>query len=230
MNSETKQVVTDNLQKIYRMGNSPLAMVFTGAALLDNGEFNFIAELSRASQRISARRFHGLQEYASRIAGAVQDKLAAFLPQRTTPLPTVPSIDPRDYGQTILIVLIDGYHNNLPGRVRMRFCHEGENLLKPHIMTEDLVPGALRISGIPGIGSCIKDPSLRRYVREIKVERVYPAGLSYAISISCAAIEACGGPEAALIDPERAASIGGHTHIAVITPDRGFQWVIEPIT
>lgn len=229
-NSDTGEVINRSLQKIFRMGNSPLAMSFIGAARLNDGEFDFIEEVLRASQIISARRFQGLQQYADRIAGLVQRKLMPMLPRRATPLPSIPSMNPQDYGQTILIVHLDGYHNDCPDRVRIRFCHDGNRLLRPHILTEDVMPETLVLSGIDEIGRRIlkRDPALLHYIREVKVEQAYPPSLLNAITMSRAVVEACGGPEARLVDPERAAAIGGDTHVAVITPDRGFQWAIKP--
>jgi hypothetical protein len=49
--------------------------------------------------------------------------------------------------------------------------------------------------------------------------------LSHAIDHASAFLTAASGPEAIELDPTRTKTIGGHTHIAVITPKEGFRWV-----
>jgi hypothetical protein len=67
--------------------------------------------------------------------------------------------------------------------------------------------------------------ALTRYIRAI-AKRGHSETLTVAINYAYAFIEASGGQEAAVVDPERAAGIGGHTHVATITKKNGFRWEV----
>jgi hypothetical protein len=233
------RVITKTMQKIFQLGSAPLALSFFGTGRLGVSDdansheilFDFISELRREAQATSARRFQDLQNYMTRIAIRVQKRLVAALPRRKGPLPSFPSSEPEDYGKTILIAFLDGYHENRPGRVRLRFCHENNVPFIPHLMTEPLLTNRFTFQGITEVAQMMneRDPRLSHYSGGFENSPFSPR-LTKEVVFSRSVIDACGGPEAALIDPERAAAIGGHTHIAVITPDRGFQWAIEPIS
>jgi hypothetical protein len=234
-NSVTKKVTSDKVQKLFRLGD--LMCSFTGGVQLGRADseeteevlFNFIAELMGAGQATSLRRFHGLQEYAQRISEKVNQKLEQALRRGNISLPSIPSDYPGDYAETILLAFVEGYHNNLPSRVRIRFCHDQGKLLPPHVITEQLKPSIPVIVGIPEIGRLIQegDPRMRGYMEAVNLDDSYNNELAFAINFSRAFIRACGGPEAHEIDPEVAHTIGGAILIATVTNAHGFRWVAD---
>ena len=234
-NSATREITSDHVQKIYQFGNNPLALSFTGAAHLgpadtdDTSEvlFDFVAELTGAGQATSASRFRSLQEYAARVARGVNRKLEEVVRRGNIALPSIPSENPRDYGETILLAFLDGYHDARPDRVRIRFCHDGAALLPPDIITEPLTPMIPSVVGIPQVGEMIRkgEPQMRPYMLAVNLDDSYDTELALAVSFSRAFIQACGGHEACEIAPEIAGAIGGDTLIATMTPKYGFRWV-----
>jgi hypothetical protein len=52
--------------------------------------------------------------------------------------------------------------------------------------------------------------------------------LSDAVEAGRNYIEACSSPVALEIDKEICQGIGGHIHVATITPTAGFEWLIPP--
>jgi len=64
--------------------------------------------------------------------------------------------------------------------------------------------------------------------RFAKYRRDWDGTLQGAVEISKDYISAFSGPEALEIDPESSSGVGGHVHIATITPEGGFHWVIRP--
>lgn len=56
-----------------------------------------------------------------------------------------------------------------------------------------------------------------------------PQSLADAVEAARSYISSCSDPESLAIEPEVCAKIGGHVHVATITPDAGFQWAIPPL-
>jgi hypothetical protein len=50
-----------------------------------------------------------------------------------------------------------------------------------------------------------------------------------AAKIASGYIEACRSDYGRELDPIVTLGIGGHTHIAKITPSEGFQWIVPPV-
>jgi hypothetical protein len=226
----------DETQKIHQFGSGPLAASFFGAGRL--GSFDFLAEIPGAAQAKSPSRFHTLQDYATAIAGKVQNKLVASMETEQISLPSIPSETAGDDGDTILVMHIDGYYSDRPASVRVRFRHKDQKLLPPDVSELlDLVcldtngsANVVRtkiVAGIPEIAERINsnDSSMRAYMIAADLDESSDPEATRAVNFSSAFIRACAGPEAQKIDPVRARTIGGTPCIATVTPEHGFRWV-----
>jgi len=232
-NSSSGKVIKDDMQKVFLFGNAPIAFSFTGAAHLGRADrddtnevlFDFIAAFSSSVQAISARRYGALDEYIAKVAKRIHRALEDRIHRGNIELPDVHFDEPSENGCTIVDVYVDGYHEERPSKVAIRFFHEDQRLFEPEVRIEPLEPARFMFHGIGEIGRKVvsHDPSLAGYIEPVYYHDC--PTLETAISLSRAFIEACAGPEGAEIDPDASSSIGGRTHIAVVSPARGFEWV-----
>jgi len=133
---------------------------------------------------------------------------------------------------TIFSVLIFGYCNGAPSEIHVRFWHQDQVLGKPQVGPFDLRSRNPRVVGSPDIWNALRshDPALSRFpLPEMpSPEQSQEISLWDAAKIGETLIIACESEEASKIDPE-CKKIGGHIHIAAITPTC-FHWLRPPIT
>jgi hypothetical protein len=72
------------------------------------------------------------------------------------------------------------------------------------------------------------DPRLAQYFPQGYELPHDGSSMQEAIAFAKSYVDACCSPLARALDPE-CEKIGGHVHIATVTPDKGFQWVIPPL-
>jgi hypothetical protein len=116
--------------------------------------------------------------------------------------------------------------------MHVRFGHKNQIVCGAEFFREELYPGAPI-----GLGSEL----MRKVFFDTKDERFAAyrtqkqmggsLGLDDAVQVAANFIRACSDPAALEVDPYTCAAIGGHIHIATITPRNGFRWVygFEPI-
>jgi hypothetical protein len=243
--AEEWNVVTDEAQKIFAIGGF-LAYSISGTPSIASRDatevsFDFVARINTATQALSTRRFGTLADYAKRACGAVHQALkdAKLAGQLDYPDPEPAALDPSERGSTIVKVLIDGYHKGAPSRVKVRFFHEKQVLERLEVLQQELVSGAPWYQGSEIVFDLIcgtrrgepGDQWVSAYEKKSMNLTFHPnTTLDTHARMAHAYISACSGPEAHAIDPQ-CAGIGGHIHIATITPKDGFQWVpgFEPV-
>jgi hypothetical protein len=137
---------------------------------------------------------------------------------------------PGQRGLTIFSVLLFGYCNGSPSEVHVRFWHQDQDLGRPEAGPFDLRSRNPRAIGSPLIWNALRepDPALSRFPlpKMPPPERSQEISLWDAAKIGETLILACESKEALEIDPE-CWKIGGHIHIAAITP-RCFHWLKAP--
>jgi hypothetical protein len=137
---------------------------------------------------------------------------------------------PMSAGETILRVYFQGYRDGFPSSVVARLFHEHGKLAEPEVTNEPLQPMHFVDSPMPRICHIVLEdkekPTLAAY-RQPDIEMT-ACTLELAIKRSHAVILAHADPEAIALDP-LCQRVGGHIHIATITPSKGFKWVIAPI-
>jgi hypothetical protein len=89
-----------------------------------------------------------------------------------------------------------------------------------------MYPGRCYVVGSMLIGRLINtgDPRLSHYARPITESM----SLNDAVDFCKGYVEACASPIAMQIDPEINGRVGGRIHIASVTPDKGFKWILSP--
>jgi hypothetical protein len=233
-------VVNDQIQKIFPIGGSGtrrLAFSLTGSAYIPSCDreemaFEFLAEIRRATGALSVGRYPNLSDYAHKAFGAVHRRLKEAKLTGRLSYPELQTLDPSERGCSIAIVLLDGYHEGVPSRLKIRFYHEHQVLAGLEIVQQELPPGRAWYSGSETVWDVMfgahvdtGDPALSHYKQQsASVFHPNETLCSYA-QIAHAYISMCPGPEGLALDPELCAGIGGHIHIATITPKDGFQWV-----
>ena len=129
----------------------------------------------------------------------------------------------KERGSSIAAILIDGYYKGAPSRVQARFFHENQELCEPEIVPEAPILDRYDVHGsdkILNVFGDSEDPRLSKYGK--RRGRVI-SSIENAIRFAHGYITACTSPEGLLIDSE-CPGIGGHIHVAIITPDEGFRW------
>lgn len=238
---EDGKVETDSVQKIFPIGSSSigfLAYSISGTVSIASRDateiaFNFAEEINRATLVLSMRRFSTLADYAKRAYRAVHQKLKDGKLGGRLEYPDAETLDPSEPGSTIARVLIDGYFNGVPSRVKVRFFHECQVLAGLEVLQQELATGLPWAHGSEKVfdlmfGTHRENEKYIFSAYERRSGRLvsHPnETLRIHAQMAHAYIDACSGPEALAIDPKPCAGIGGHIHIATITPKDGFHWV-----
>ena len=230
-------VISDSVQKIF-----PVATANGTAAYCLCGTVNVISddrlrvvvdiadEIRKSAESLTNRRTGSLVGYATRlfrpVCTALRDayeggEFSQFASQPTSPF---------ERGDTILRVYFHEYRDGLPSSVAVRLYQENGKLAEPEIVTEPLLPIHRTDLPVPRIGGIVlggrEEPTLAAY-RQPNIEMT-TCTLNLAIERSRALIDAHTDPEAIAIDP-LCRTVGGHIHIATITPSEGFKWVVSPL-
>jgi hypothetical protein len=206
--------------------------VYTGDGQV--AAFDFAAESRKAVDSLAERKPADLTRYAELLSKAIVDSLReARSNGRIGGYPTSPGINSADDpGSLIALLFLVGYYEGLASWTDIRFWHDNQELKVPTIYSERLRRGRLKISGAAQIAHLLyktDDPRLAAYRRRAP-DKEEDLSLSEAIKVAEMYIRACCDPAARQMDQD-CASIGGHIHIATITPAEGFKWVegYEPL-
>jgi hypothetical protein len=228
---------SEHLQKIYPLQGLPLAYAIygaTGAWNYENKEQNVVIDLVREAKQsaelLGNLTFSDLSLYASQFARPIVEALKAKIGDDSLiRYPSVP-YDPVEPGQTIMHVFFFGYYNGSASTVDLRIFHRNEILAEPSItpIQVDMGPPPW-IRGSKIIAKLLFESDDKRFTpyrmpfpsdpEKLTVER--------AAEIASGYIQACCSEAGREADPDVAISIGGHIHIARITPHR-FKWLIPP--
>jgi hypothetical protein len=236
-NPENHAILGDKTQKIFELNHidGPLAICFAGTAAIDDDDHKtLLCDICQASldsaARLARRRTRDLEGLAVRICRPVNQALADIQKSgRISKYPEDEPIAPGERGNTITRVWLHGYHRGISRRVGVRFFHIDQGLQEPEVRSFDLAPSRPWICGSPSMLDIFRNYSDPRF-SEYRPIRGDPKSLAFAIEWSAGFIRACSDRRALEIDPNCYA-VGGHIHIATITPREGFRWVpqYEPI-
>jgi len=137
--------------------------------------------------------------------------------------PNCPDLAERD---NVSKIFFAGYfgQNAQPILMRVEFAHSNQVLREPHIFAES-PPRQNLFSGssVAALMFGAHDARFAQYTRDVTQD----SSLAEAIECARGFVEACSTDMARSIDPA-CMGIGGHIHVATVTPPGVFQWVIEP--
>lgn len=217
-NSAVAQKETDCAQKIFRAKSRDIELgyVIVGDAANLERSFDFAAELRSQVKALRRARFSNCRDYVSTLMMNLEPIVERL--KRSGELDVYP--------ETYLHFA--GYFNTNPCVIDVDFhrYHGRSGLLHDLNCSEDLAPGRCFVRGSLLVGHLINagNPMLARYTKPLSQNM----SLTEASAFAKGYIEACSSTLAMEIDPEIDWKIGGHIHIASLTPTNGFQWVVPP--
>jgi hypothetical protein len=192
------------------------------------GDFPLVEEIKRKTTWLSNRSFDTAKRYLAAVAAKVTEELNEA--KRDGRIVKFPTYRRTATGTrwTILTVILAGYFRGVASLTFAEFTHnEGEeadfdvNEADPY---RPVLAGseAVRRAMYPNPGDRA-DPRFAQYSRELPFRSLEDAEyyVKGFIQASCSDL-------ARELDPEFARITGGQLHLARITPELGFQWVIPP--
>jgi hypothetical protein len=250
VSAKGREIVSEQAQKIFPVHGieREAAFSFTGRTTLfdpadDHKVFDFPLEFSRATRDVQSEIMN-VKPFVSAVCSLVQERLDLTI--QGAGIGKLPSR--RDRGNpsehNIITIHLDGYFSGYPVRVGAHFYHvqqkiswdtnaehtlEGINRYWTRLFGSDKIASLLlhtedtRLSGYRTeacrrVAACCADSSIN-----MTLQNAIEAGRNF--------IAACSDDSLREIDPENCRGIGGHIHIATITPKAGFQWAsgFEPM-
>jgi len=191
--------------------------------------FDFVAETLKATQSLESKPMKDAHDFAEQISDLVQKQLEAARQSKDFR-------HPLGWKQGFRSC-IDGYFNGQPSRAVVEFYHiKQESAHK--VYWHHLRWHPAWFSGSSAVLSLLFDSDDSRFseyrtdaCKRVAARDMHPeirVTLSDAIEAGRKSIEACDSPIAREIDNEYCRGIGGHIHVATITPENGFRWVDRP--
>jgi hypothetical protein len=223
-----KRVTEKNVQKIFPIPNSFLVYTLQGTVCLGDepNRLDLAREIRNIVDSISISKMADLSQYAESLERPIYKLLVRWHSKN----PKFPEqlIDEADQpGRTILRVMLLGYFNGRPSEVGIRFFHRDHTLVKVQVISYPLQVGFYPgVFGSAKIAELLFDSQDARFA----AYRIHRPETPEALTITDAAeaaqryIMACDSDLGRDVDPDIAPTIGGHIHIASITPS-GFGWV-----
>jgi hypothetical protein len=228
-------VLSDTVTKIFSIAEPgrSLAYAFGGTvALTDKDDHNIILfdfrdEATRALKSLSKTWYDHLSTYATKLAKRLQNRLEKA--RENEKLEPLKKNDP-----LVAALFLAGYYAKTPSAVVVQFRHEEQLLLPPSVRVVKLEKGyAPLVTYASAVISqqlfLTENPAFSPY-RSPRINAPDAVTLSEVADAGTRYILACADPEAMKIDAEHCAGIGGHVHMAKVTAQNGFQWVIPPKT
>jgi len=223
---------TFSCQKIFpiRQPDKALAYSLTGTVQLggetsEGAGFDFAARTRDAVEAMANRNASDLKAYVTEVCASLEGLLnEAKKNGRVESYPAAEVQWEGETGDTIVEILFDGYYRGTPSSVRARFFHDNQVFAPPEIDDEPNVEGGMRIDGSANIANGLfktDEPLFDIYRKSWTSD----SPLLLAIQKAKSYFRACADPEVRKLDERACARIGGRTHIATISPQRGFQWV-----
>lgn len=236
-------IIDDRAQKIFQITEPRrcLALCFAGTVTLTsdtNGSliFDFISQAQVAVKYLSARRPGTLEKYSRELAFLLYQTLRremelAKARGSTQELPNDPLfIYPGEKGGTIARLIVAGFYGGTPGWTMTRFFHVNQGVKPPDVTVPVISHGFNLCYGSRVVADLLYNSDDERFAayRKPVRRRIEDTTLSEAVEFTKQTIMAQSDPIAAELDPVICNGIGGHIHIAKVTPSEGFAWVTPP--
>ncbi|HUY12394.1 MAG TPA: hypothetical protein VMX16_02035 [Terriglobia bacterium] len=235
-------IASETVRKIFSIEEPGRSLAYGMAGSIYTGDdsgaiFDFATEAERAAKALRNRRPGDLTRYVELFVRLVNKSYAdAKQDGRISEYATCPNVEPSgegERGNTVANMFFVGYYDGDPAWSNVRFWHDNQRLRSPTGYLKRLRRGQLEISGSAKIANLLfetDDPRFAEF-RRPKPPKQEDLTLSEAVEVAKGYIRACSSDAGRQAD-ENCASIGGHLHIATVTPDCGFRWVpgFEPIS
>src|SRR5208282_185489 len=196
---------SDSVQKIFEMEVKQAVFAYTlvGDIASRDRSFDLGVELRNEATSLCGKKFSSGPRFIEALSAKLEDAI-----ERAKREPRI-----EDYPASEISFV--GYFKDDPYWANVRFRRRGAGLLR-EVIRQELYPGLFFVTGSPLIGNLISrgDPRFAQYARP-------PNGnptLHAAAGLVRGYIEACCSPLALELDPENCRHIGGHIHVATVTP------------
>jgi len=214
-------------QKIFPLLGSRRVLAYSvmgDAVASDDNTFDVMAEIERHQKRLATKQFANLRDYL----GAISVKLrrAYEKAMQSGRLDYKARSDARDeYDRLLARVIAVGFVAAKPSCVQAEFFCEDKGHVERRVSTVPIQFGVPAVAAPAGILAVIdNDPRFAEYRLPFGPD----ISIENAQAVLRRKIEACASPLAAEIEP-LCAGIGGHIHIAAISPS-GFRWLEPPLS
>jgi hypothetical protein len=228
-------VLSDTMIKIFPISepNKSLAYAFGGSiAITDKDDpkiilFDFRVEILKAIESLRVNTCDDLASYAKELSTQLFLALAnAQKNDRVEPF--------KENSPLIACLFLAGYFNKQPSWISIQFTHQSQVLVAPAINQMALIK-SYKPSVVYGSKVVAEhlfdmdDPEFAKY-RVPRINSSDHVTVSEVSNVARNYILACSDPAAMKLDAGVCAAIGGDIHIAKVTPQGGFKWVIPPAT
>ncbi len=225
-------LITDKSQKIFSINDKSRTLAFSlaGLAASADGEFDAYKEAMKHASELADREFENLRDYAEEFYSRLNNSYNQAKDQGLI-FPTMNRLEELN-AWGISTAVLAGYFRGQPSWTPAHFFHYDQSQSEFEPISIGVQPGDRLFLGSDKIREFIypsnnahpPDPRFVRYIRP-------PASnsLEQSAEIAKAFIEAHCDPAALLEHREFCKRVGGHIHIAEITPE-GFRWRIPPET
>ena len=209
----------ENERKIFLIQDQDKTLVYAGVGYLstaDDGGFSILDEINRQKSILSQRRYETCREYVYHLSLFLKAAIREALKKKTF---SIPVDDP-----LIARILFAGFFRKEISWVAAEFRYK-----KGHIKLDvDRLPlgrGQMVMIAPPPMRDLFvaKDARFAEHIKPLGPDSTLEEGRDCAKGF----IDMCKSPLAAEIEP-LCLNVGGHVHVAAVTPD-GFQWLIEPL-
>lgn len=215
-------------QKIFPIRSLHAEQAYAITGFVQQGNFAVMEEIKRKMAWLAHRSFDTAKEYLEVVAEKVTDEMnEAKQDGRISSFPC--------YGRsangnawTLMTLIVAGYFRNAPALTIAEFTHtEGKgaacDVNSTNPVTQILAGSELvRRAMYPNPGD-VPDPRFADYVQQLPLRSLIDAE-----RLAKGFILACCSKLAGELDPESGRITGGKIHLAKITPESGFGWIIPP--
>ncbi len=226
-------VLSDRVTKIFSISEPrwSLAYAFGGTVVLTDKDdpgiilFDFRSEVLKAIESLRVCAHNDLASYANDLSAQLFNRLV--MAKKNERMERF-----NEKHRYIAYLFFAGYFGDDPSWVTVEFLRDGQAPLYPTVnpmpLTKGYEPRVLYGSGIVAQHVFDMDDSEFAPYRVARVNVPDNVTLSEIENVATKYISACADPEAMKIDPMVCAAIGGHIHMAKVTREKGFEWIILP--
>jgi hypothetical protein len=243
---ETGRILTENQQKVFPIVDSNRALCYSMNGMprvynpADQGEtlVDLVAQADQSGKSLQAGNPANLNSYARKFCRMLRNSLHAANRKNETTVRLFPTLNPYQSepgSHVILYVYFDGYYKGIPGQVDAIFFHRNQTVASPDVSKNLNLQPSYKVHGSLLVANSLLtptfDPRLSAYRTAAMSKPLSQITLAEAVEIAAQYIRACDSEIGREIDPVLAPGIGGHIHIATITPNHGFEWAqgYEPV-
>jgi hypothetical protein len=214
---KSRQGESDTVQKIFEItrADSTFAYCIRGDTVNEDMSWDIAAEIQSSVVSLSPKRFANPTGFIRALCLDIQERIEDAKQRRQ--LEDYPTSD----------ISFAGYFSNAPCWVEAQFRPYQARLLH-HITARDCDPGRNFMSGSQILNSMIQggDPRVAYLFVDLNDEKM---SLETAACFARKYVETCCSPLIRGLEPDGCTTVGGHIHVAMVTP-HGSSWIRRYIT